>query len=189
MNNNSLVLRLILVVLTGGMVDKVLGNPDGSGLCYTAGGNRAVVLMGGYIGSALFGNVLLYIGAKTPNLAKATMFILGAAMIFTATFWFGQMYTTGLLIAFALICFGIAYFTDFSGNILMFLGLASIVHIIEDFNVGPTSDLKKYAEIFKVIPMNVWMYIWLVIVVILFIINLKWILSGSMNEGNSKNLS
>lgn len=223
-NNNSLILRLVLVLvlylviknlvpngrlilypinllvtflhefghaagalITGGAVDSIQVNRDGSGLCYTMGGNRAIILMGGYIGSAIFGNMLLYIGAKLPGLAKGAMFVLGASMIFTGIFWYDQMFTTGLLLLFAAIFILLAWMTEFSGDILMFLGFASIVHIIEDFNVGPTSDLQKYAEIFKVIPMNVWMYIWLVIVVILFIFNLRWILKGTFSSSKEKN--
>ena len=43
----------------------------------------------------------------------------------------------------------------------MFLGLASIIYIVQDFNVGPSSDLKAYAELFIFIPAVAWMYIWL----------------------------
>ncbi len=171
-------------LITGGKVDAVTVNRDGSGLCTTLGGNRAIILMGGYIGSAIFGNALLYIGAKLPRFAKFTMMLLGATMIFTAVFWYGQMFTTGLLILFAVICIGLASFTNFSGDILMFLGFASIIHIIEDFNVGPTSDLQKYAEIIPIFPMQIWMYIWLIIVVILSVANLRWILKGTFSEKN-----
>lgn len=169
-------------LITGGKVASIQVNHDGSGLCYTAGGNRAIILMGGYIGSAIFGNMLLFIGTKYPKMAKFTLVLLAIAMIFTSIFWYDQMFTTGLLLAFSIIFIALAWLTDFSGDILMFLGLASIIHIIEDFNVGPTSDLQKYAEIFVVIPMNVWMYIWLIIVIILFLINIRWILKGAFNE-------
>lgn len=169
-------------IITGGAVDSVQVNDDGSGLCYTMGGNRAIILMGGYIGSAIFGNVLLLIGTKYPKMAKYTLILLSVAMVYTSVAWYDQMFTTGLLLAFSVVFIAIAWLTEFSGGILMFLGLASIIHIIEDFNVGPTSDLQKYAEIFVVIPMNVWMYIWLIIVVLLFILNIRWILKGTFSE-------
>lgn len=169
-------------LITGGSVDAIQVNRDGSGLCTTLGGNRAIILMGGYIGSAIFGNMLLYIGTKKESFAKITLFILAVAMIFTGVVWFDQMFTTGLLMIFAVVFIALAWFTDFSSDILMFLGLASMIHIIEDFNVGPTSDLERYAEIFVFIPASVWMYVWLVIVVILFIINIRWILKGAFRE-------
>ncbi len=166
-------------IITGGEVASLQVNQDGSGLCMTRGGNRAIILMGGYIGSAILGNILFYIGAKTPRFAKFAMITLALSMIFSGLFWFNGMFTTGLLLAFATIFILLAWMTDFSGDILMFLGLASIIHIIEDFNVGPTSDLKQYAELFVFVPSQVWMYIWLIIVVVLCLINVRWILKGS----------
>jgi hypothetical protein len=41
-------------LLTGGIVDSIQINPDGSGWCKTGGGMHGVVLMGGYLGSAFF---------------------------------------------------------------------------------------------------------------------------------------
>ncbi len=172
-------------VFTGGSVESLQVNPDGSGVCWTRGGNRAIILMGGYIGSALFGNILFYVGVKMPKAAKFLLILLAIGMVFSGLVWFNTMFTTGLLIAFALIFFAIANWTDFGADILMFLGLASVIHIIEDFNVGPTSDLEKYAELFKVIPANVWMYIWLIIVIILTVINLRFVL----RENKSKKIS
>lgn len=58
----------------------------------------------------------------------------------------------------------------------MFLGLASVIYIIQDFNVGPTSDLKAYEEEMVFIPAQVWMYIWLGVAVLLLMFNLKMLL-------------
>ena len=45
-------------ILTGGYVDAVQINPDGSGWTRTGGGWVSVILMGGYLGSAIFGNLI-----------------------------------------------------------------------------------------------------------------------------------
>ena len=58
----------------------------------------------------------------------------------------------------------------------MFLGLASILHIIQDFNVGPRSDLEKYAEHMAFIPVAVWMYLWLGVAIFFTLINLRMII-------------
>ena len=42
-------------LLTGGTVEGMQINPDGSGYTITRGGNQGVVLMGGYLGSAVLG--------------------------------------------------------------------------------------------------------------------------------------
>jgi hypothetical protein len=51
-------------VITGGAVRSIEINTNGSGLAMTAGGISGIILMGGYIGSAIFGNILLYASIK-----------------------------------------------------------------------------------------------------------------------------
>ena len=64
----------------------------------------------------------------------------------------------------------------------MFLGLASVIYIIQDFNVGPKSDLKAYKEVMVFIPATVWMYIWLAVAVLLLIFNFKLLFSTRETE-------
>ncbi|MBP6828065.1 MAG: M50 family metallopeptidase, partial [Saprospiraceae bacterium] len=45
-------------LLTGGAVEGMQINADGSGYTVTRGGSPGIVLMGGYLGSAVLGNVL-----------------------------------------------------------------------------------------------------------------------------------
>jgi hypothetical protein len=56
---------------------------------------------------------------------------------------------------------------------LQFLGISSIIYIIEDFNVWPSSDLAKFSTF---LPASVWMIIWLLIVLVITGYNLKLIL-------------
>lgn len=163
-------------LMTGGRVVNFDINSDGSGLTASAGGNRAIILMGGYIGSAILGNILFFIGARKQKWAKATIYVVAASMVLVTFFWVRDVFAIGFLIAFSLGLIAIAKYTKWDRVVLMFLGLASILHIIQDFNVGPTSDLAAYAKIFKLVPVNVWMYVWLIIVVVLFIWNIRIIL-------------
>ncbi|MEM1124382.1 MAG: M50 family metallopeptidase [Bacteroidota bacterium] len=167
-------------LITGGRVTNLEIRPDGSGVCWTAGGIPSIILMGGYIGSAIFGNLLFYIGSRASNqVAKGTTYFLASVMVFVGLVWFTSLFTTGMLLVFALTLFLLARNTNFDSDVLLFFGLASILFIIQDFNVGPSSDLAKYAEIFVVIPANVWMYIWLAIVVLLFVYNIRLIFRES----------
>ncbi len=165
-------------LITGGSVESLQVNEDGSGVTYTRGGSKSVILMGGYIGSAIFGNLLFFIGARKPKIAQFTIYTLATTMAVSAVVWFTSMYTTTFLLVFALGLFFIASKTNLDRDILMFLGLASIIFIVQDFNVGPSSDLKAYAEHLVFIPKTVWMYIWLGIVLILCFFNFKMIFKG-----------
>jgi len=160
-------------ILTGGEVLNLQVSQDGSGFTRTAGGSRPIVLMGGYLGSAIFGNLLFLAGAKMKSYSQWVLYLVAALMVFSGLFWYNSIYTTGLLCGFAVLLLFIAAKTNWDSEILMFLGLASILYIIEDFNVGPRSDLKKYAELFVFIPANVWMYIWLVVALLLTGLNLR----------------
>ncbi len=169
-------------LITGGAVDGVQINPDGSGFTRTIGGNRPIVLMGGYLGSAIFGNLLFYIGARTEKLASITVNVLAAVMLFVSFFWFNSLQSTAYMGLFALVLFFISSKTNLDKDLLMFFGLASIIYIIQDFNVGPSSDLEKYAEIFKVVPVSFWMYLWLAIAVILTLFNLRMVFKSKPTQ-------
>jgi len=160
-------------LITGGDVLGFVVNEDGSGVTTTRGGVRSIVIMGGYIGSAIFGNLLFYIGARKERFAQATLYSISILMIIIAFVWFSSLFTTGFLILFAIGLSLLARFTNLDQVILMFLGLSTILYIIQDFNIGPSSDLAAYADLFVIIPASVWMYIWLIIVVVLFAIGLK----------------
>ena len=166
-------------LITGGSVKEFVINGNGSGYTATAGGSKAIILMGGYIGSAIFGNALFYIGAKKPRLAPFALIFVIVLMIIISLIWYTNFFTTFFLIAFALVLLGLAFYSNFYDAIVMFLGLVSILYIIQDFNVGPTSDLAAYADYFVLIPSSVWMYIWLIIVVALFVFNIRMILKKS----------
>ncbi len=169
-------------ILTGGSVLEINISKTGAGFTRSAGGSLPIILMGGYLGSALFGNILFLIGARSPSLAKPILGLVGASMIFTSFYWYNSLFTTGFLIVFALSLFLIIWKTSWGREVLMFLGLASILYIIQDFNIGPSSDLARYAKEMIILPATAWMYIWLVVVLILFYFNIKLIFKNLDSE-------
>jgi len=169
-------------VLTGGWVEDVQINADGSGFTRSVNGNRPITIMGGYLGSALFGNLLFYVGAKGKRTVKPMLFLVILSMLVTGFYWFNSLFTTGVLIVFAIVLGIIAVKTNFGAEVLMFLGLASVVYIIQDFNVGPTSDLKAYEEVMVFIPAQVWMYIWLGVAILLLVFNLRLLFSSRRQD-------
>lgn len=169
-------------VLTGGWVEDVQINADGSGFTRSVNGNRPITIMGGYLGSALFGNLLFYTGAKGNRTVKPMLLLVIIAMLVTGFFWFNSFFTTGVLIVFAIVLGFVALKTNFGAEVLIFLGLASVIYIIQDFNVGPTSDLKAYEEVMVIIPAQVWMYIWLAVAVLLLVFNLRLLFTSRPDE-------
>jgi Peptidase M50B-like len=166
--------------ITGGSVQGMQINTDGSGFTKTMGGSPAVILMGGYIGSAIFGNILFYIGAKLPNYHRVTMVFLGGLMVFAGVVWYESMVSTLILIVFGVVLYFIARHAEWPGWALMFFGVASILYIIQDFNYGPSSDLMQFEEKVGFFPADIWKYIWLFVVVILFLYNLRFIFNANI---------
>lgn len=160
-------------ILTGGSVEGMQINPDGSGYTVTRGGNHAVVLMGGYLGSAVLGNLLFRIGVKHHTQAQNALYVLSFLMALTGILWFESFTSTGLLICFSAVLFFIARRSNWDQDVMMFLGLATVLYIIQDFNVGPKSDLAMYEQVVGILPSQGWMYLWLILAGGLFFLNLK----------------
>jgi len=145
-------------------------NTDWSWYTITSGWIQSLILMWWYIGSAIFWNILLYIGFKKQNWAENIIYLLGASMLFVAIFWFHSFFSSLILILFAILFFFLARKTDYDALILQLLGIFSILYIIQDFAVWPSSDLAKFSAI---LPKFVWMIIWLIIVLFITWWNLK----------------
>jgi hypothetical protein len=167
-------------ILTWWWVKNIQINPDGSWFATTYWWIRFLVLMWWYIGSAIFWNILLYIWAKKEKLSSIVIILLAVIMLFVSVFFMNFSFSW-FISSFILISLSIfLIFTSFklkqdSFNriFLMFIWLASIFYIIEDFNVWPSSDLKKFSEIFVFIPQFIWMFIWLIIVIFITWFNFK----------------
>ena len=163
-------------LITGWSVSSVEINSDWSGLAWTSWGWRSIILMWWYIWSAIFWNILLYVGLKKSKYSEKIIYFLSGLMIFTAVYWFSGIFSSIILLLMALLFILFAKKTDFDSYMLSFLWVASIIYIIEDFNWWPSSDLSKFSDIFMIVPQFIWMYVWLIIVIVITGINLKFIL-------------
>ena len=119
------------------------------------------------------GNLLFRIGVKHRTQAQNALLTLAFLMALAGILWFESFMSTGLLFGFAATLFFVARRTNWDQDALMFLGLATVLYIIQDFNVGPKSDLAMYEQVVGIFPYQVWMYLWLALAGGLFFWNLK----------------
>lgn len=103
----------LAAILTGGEVRRFVVSPDGSGLATTAGGMRAVVISGGYLGAALFGSGLFFLANRFSRYDRLIAFTIGAFMI-VFTFLFARPDENGALTG---IVIGYLF-----GGLLLFVG-------------------------------------------------------------------
>lgn len=172
-------------LLTGGSVESIEIEPNTAGVTTSIGGNLAVILAGGYIGSALFGNILFYIGAKKPRLVKPVLALVIFAMLVTGFVWYTSVFTTAVLLAFAGFLFWVGFKTKYGRDCLMALGLASVIYILQDTAYGPSSDLAGFEREMRFIPARGWMLLWFAVAAGLLALNLKLLL-GLDPESNPK---
>lgn len=164
-------------LLSGGHVHSLQVNPDGSGLCTTAGGLRPVVIAGGYLGSIIFGNLMLYFGIKHKHLSRFLAMILSLTMVAVSLIWFSTPMSFLITLAMGLALTWLFWKVAWSGRWFMIIaGAYSILYIIKDYQIGPSSDLSAFAEVMGLTPL-IWMYIWLATAVVITGLSVKRILT------------
>jgi uncharacterized membrane protein YciS (DUF1049 family) len=150
---------------TGGHVLALQVNLDGSGFCTTSGGSRALVLCGGYVGSVLFGNIMLYVGIHYKFLSRIFSAGMAFGMVLVSLMWFSTL----ISFAFTFLVGGLLLFlfmkVAWAGRAFMIIaGAYSILYVLHDYRIGPSSDLQAFASVMGLTPL-LWMYIWLGIAV------------------------
>ena len=171
-------------LITGWDVKWLVVRSDWSWVTTTTWWIRDLVVAGWYLWSAIFWNILLYIWFKnnpTPNpslvrrgtnLSQWVLYFLSFLMAFVAIFWFNWIVSSLIILVLAWGLFALAKYSTYDALILQFLWVSSIIFIIEDFNVWPSSDLKAFSGF---LPESVWMIAWLILVISITLFNLKLI--------------
>lgn len=156
-------------LLTGGSVDKINLHLIGSGLCYTTGGSRFIVLQAGYIGAVIWG-ILIYemadgVSQKSTNILAMSL----AGLIAISALLYGRDIITWIIL---LTIFGLfvsiiklqeAYLMKLS---LKFIGIYVLLdavraplHLIDGRNFGDGAALSELTGI----PEIIWVLLWLAI--------------------------
>lgn len=95
----------LATLLTGGGVQQITLEPDGSGLTLSLGGWRPIILSAGYVGAAAVGALMLYL-LRTPLGGRAALYalavVLGTLTLFFVRNLFGFVVGVGLTVALAL---------------------------------------------------------------------------------------
>jgi len=162
-------------LLSGGQVLSLQVNPDGGGLCTTQGGNPLLVTAAGYLGSVVFGNLLLRIGLRWAKLAPVVLMCLALFMVTVSFVWYGGTFSFLFTLAFGLLLALLAWKLPRVGRgFLVVAGIYSVLYVIRDFNVGPSSDLMAFSKM-ALLPAGIWMYLWLIFAVMITLANVYFL--------------
>ncbi|MDP7639878.1 MAG: M50 family metallopeptidase [Candidatus Hydrogenedentes bacterium] len=154
---------------TGGRVVEIQVVAAEGGLCITHGGNRFLTLSAGYLGSIMWGGIILVLASRA-RVHRGLSVVLGIIML-AVTLWLVQPigsfgFGFGLLAGFVLIAAGFRFNAAGNKYLLKAIGLVScayaILDIRSDILVRPTacSDAYLLAQHTHV-PALVWGLAWI----------------------------
>jgi hypothetical protein len=170
----------LAAIVTGGRVGFITISPNESGLTGTYGGIRFIVAQAGYIGTAVFGGFLIWLG-KRPSVARVVLQIMGAIICGIAVV-FGWSNPLSMIMMLA-IGAGMFYFANKSSPRLchMFLlmlavitTLSSVMSIQDLFivsSLGGASDATNMQNMTG-IPAFIWCFLWGIIAVAVLVFSL-----------------
>lgn len=162
-------------LLTGGEILEIEVNERIGGFCRYRGGNRLVVASAGYLGSLLWGGLILILASRT-NLSRQMGTVIAALLIVVTLLWirspFGVMFTAGTGVSLFVLC---RFLPHVLVRVLMqFLGTASCLYVLVDIYEDVIrvyqdgSDADTLAALTG-IPAMFWGVIWGLIAVVMIL--------------------
>jgi len=163
----------IAAIATGGSIQRITLNPRLGGACYCPGGNAFITLSAGYLGSLVFGALILEGARKAGRRAdRLTTGIAVAVLLLTLLYvrsLFGFVF--GVLFAGFLLLVARRLSPEWNRGLLMVLGLTSCLYAILDIKSDVIdrphlpSDAHMLAQLTGV-PTVAWGVLWIAIALV-----------------------
>ena len=165
----------LAAIATGGRILEIQINPQQGGHALTQGGSRFWTLTAGYLGSLLWGGVILFLAART-RFDKAISILIGFGMV-AISIGFGEStftYLFGIGFGVALIAIGFYLPEAVNDWVLRIIGVTSCLYAILDIksDVLDRSNLRSDARMLSEvtgIATEVWGALWILIAIALTI--------------------
>jgi hypothetical protein len=124
----------LMAMATGGRVDRIVITADQGGICYCPGGNAFLTLSAGYLGSLLWGALILVLArARSPDPRNTTTAMGVAVLALTALFVRNA--------------FGVLFGALFGAALVALRGAGRTVHVLALTAIGLTSCLYALLDI------------------------------------------
>lgn len=179
----------IAAIITGGSIVRIEIGADQGGLCVTRGGGRFLVLTAGYLGSMIWGGLILLAAGRSKMDKSITtligLVILGVTLLYIRNS-FGFVYGVGFGIA--LLFIGWLLPNLINDLLLKFIGLASVLYAIFDIkddlltvSIGGMSDAVMLSrEYFGTVTF--WGLLWMGIALIMAYIFIRMLVITKPSE-------
>ncbi len=175
----------LTALLTGGEFRRFEVSPDGSGLAYTAGGWRFLIIPAGYLGVAVFSAILIMVG-RSHRWSRVTLGVLGALLLLLSLRYglptlFSGYILVGLLTTASGVIFGgfflwvawraspgwivfLLYLVAIQAGLMAFSDLMGLIGLSTRFFNAPANDAQSMAEL-TYLPALIWAGLWAVVAV------------------------
>ncbi|MCC7430619.1 M50 family metallopeptidase [bacterium] len=174
----------LVSILTGGNVLELSISSDESGFVKQIGGNSILTASAGYVGSTIFGGILLVLASKNKFQRYIFLFfavgILFVAILYVRNIFGITFCAVSILIFYSLFKLNLKYSYFF----LYFLGITSsfyAIYDLTDFLSGGRTDAVILSEI-TFIPAMVWAVLWSFLALAIFGFFLKKVILKTNSE-------
>jgi hypothetical protein len=124
----------LMALATGGRVDRLIITADQGGICYCPGGNAFLTLSAGYLGSLLWGALILILARAHRPAPRDTTTAIGVAVL-------------ALTALFVRNAFGVLFGALFGSALVALRGAGRTVHVLVLTALGLTSCLYALLDI------------------------------------------
>jgi hypothetical protein len=124
----------LMAVATGGRVDRLVITADQGGICYCPGGNAFLTLSAGYLGSLLWGALILTLARARRPAPHNTTTAIGVAVLALTALFVRNM-------------FGVLFGVLFGAALVALRGAGRTVHVLTLTALGLTSCLYALLDI------------------------------------------
>ena len=153
----------LATLLTGGRVLSMVVTPWQSGYVESLGGNALIIASAGYIGSALFGGIMLSLSGRkqwTQYIFIALAILFGVMTLCFVRNLFGWIFGLGTTAMFSLLAYKRFPFSVYIVDILAVMSSMYAIYDLSDFLlVGARTDAVILASITGV-PAFIWALVW-----------------------------
>lgn len=153
----------LATLLTGGSVHAMVVTPWESGYVQPRGGNALVIASAGYVGSALFGGIMLSLAGRrqwTQHIFTTLAIVFGVVTIAFVRNVFGWAFGLGTAAIFGLLAYKRFSFSVYIVDILAVMSSMYALYDLTDFLwIGACTDAVILADITGV-PAFVWALLW-----------------------------
>ena len=161
----------LAAIVTGGRIVEIQVNPQQGGHALTQGGSRFWTLTAGYLGSLLWGGLILLLAART-QLDKVVSVLIGFGMVVISIRFGESRFTTLFGIGFGVVLLAVGFFLPEVVNdwILRIIGVTSCLYAILDIksDVLDRSHLRSDARMLSEVtgfPTVFWGVLWILIAI------------------------